>query len=90
VRHEQGAAGRQDVGVAGTWDRPLFCLADVCRLLGISDPSNWAKALDGQELHACPVSDTGQVRKTTFVTGGGLYTILFRSDKPSPGRSASG
>src|SRR5262249_828573 len=34
------------VRMAGTPDRPLFCLADTCQSLGILNPSDWANRLD--------------------------------------------
>lgn len=70
------------IRIAGTKDEPLFCLADVCRVLEIGDASNWARGLDEDEMTTCPVSRTGQVRHMNFLTEAGLYTVLLRSDKP--------
>lgn len=37
------------IRTAGTTDAPLFCLADLCRALDLSNPSAVAKRLDDDE-----------------------------------------
>lgn len=41
---------------------PLFCLSDVCKVLGISDPSNTARQL--REEFSTPVLNTGMVARS--------------------------
>ena len=51
---------------------PLFCLADVCRVLEITDTSNTTRQL--KEEFSCPVLNTAQVfdpsgaKTATFIT----------------------
>jgi anti-repressor protein len=58
---------------------PLFCLADLCRALNLTNPSMVAQKLDEDER---PKLDLGRQGETTFVTESGLYTIILRSDSP--------
>lgn len=63
---------------------PLFCLADVCKLLEISDPSNTSRQL--KEEFSTPVLNTGMVTRpdgssieATFITEPQLYFVMMRS-----------
>ncbi len=35
-----------EIRVSGTSDAPLFCLADICKILGLTNPSSVAKRID--------------------------------------------
>lgn len=72
---------------------PLFCLVDVCNILGITDPSNTARQL--KEEFSIPVLNTGMVQRpdgshieAIFVTESQLYFVLYRSrsEKAKPFR----
>lgn len=74
-------------------DEPLFCLADVCKVLEISDPSNTTRQL--KEEFSTPVLNTGMVVRpdgssieATFITEPQLYFVMMRSrsDKARPFR----
>lgn len=63
---------------------PLFCLADVCKVLGISDPSNTARQL--KEEFGCPVLNTGHLvdalgrdQEVILITEPQLYFVMMRS-----------
>lgn len=58
---------------------PLFCLADVCKSLGLSNPSIVAQKLDEEER---PKLGLGRQGVATFVTEPGMYTVILRSDSP--------
>lgn len=59
---------------------PWFVLADVCKVLELSNPSMVAKKLDVDERAK---SDLGlQERNVTLVNESGLYAVILRSDKP--------
>lgn len=58
---------------------PWFCLADVCRVLGIKNPSQMADRLDQDER---TMFDIGRQGKTWFINESGLYNVILRSDKP--------
>ncbi len=59
---------------------PYFVLSDVCRVLGLSNPTMVAKKLDLDERAK---SDLGlQERNVTIINESGLYAVILRSDKP--------
>lgn len=58
---------------------PWFCLADVCKVLGIKNPSQMADRLDQDER---AMFDIGRQGKTWFINESGLYNVVLRSDKP--------
>lgn len=74
------------VRMAGTPDEPLFCLADVCQLLELSNPSQVASCLDDDDkVLVNTLSQNEGIRgnpNKTFVTEFGLYRVVLRSDKP--------
>lgn len=61
---------------------PLFCLADLCRALNLSNPTVVAQKLDEDE---CPKLDIGlkNGQYVNFVTEPGMYTVILRSDSPA-------
>lgn len=72
------------IRTAGTPEGPLFCLADVCAVLGIDNVGNVAERLDDDEKSYIRRADVGLApgRDIVFATESGLYTVLLRSDKP--------
>ncbi|WP_454991485.1 BRO-N domain-containing protein [Campylobacter rectus] len=73
------------VGEAGD---PLFCLADVCKILDLTNASVVKNAItsefdDGLSL-TYPIFDSlGRGQNATFITEPQLYFVLMRSDKPN-------
>lgn len=71
---------------------PLFCLADICAVLELTNPTHTANAI--KEEFSCPTLNVGQVsdpsgaKTVTFVTEPQLYFVLMRSrsDKAKPFR----
>lgn len=61
-------------------NEPMFCLADVCKALEISNPSKVAQRLDEDERTKL---ELGRAGETNFITESGLYAVILRSDKPS-------
>ena len=61
---------------------PWFCLADVCKVLGLGSPHKVAERLDPDELTGIKVRSGGQTREMTFINESGLYSVILRSDKP--------
>lgn len=59
---------------------PLFCLADVCKVLDIQNPSKVAQRLDDDERTKLELGRQGE---TNFITESGLYAVILRSDKPN-------
>ena len=81
---------KQELGqvrVAGDKDSPLFCLKDVCDVLGIDNNRNVKVSIInefGDGVHQIyPISDSlGRIQQATFITEPQLYFVLMRSDKP--------
>lgn len=81
---------KQELGqvrVAGNKNNPLFCLRDVCDVLGIENNRNVKASIInefGDGVHQTyTISDTiGRQQQTTFITEPQLYFVLMRSDKP--------
>lgn len=71
-----------EVKVAGTSDEPLFCLADVCRVLDL-DSSQVMKRLDDGVVTIHPIIDRlGREQNANFITEDGLYDVILDSRKP--------
>lgn len=58
---------------------PWWVLADVCKALGLSNPSVIAERLDPDERAK---SDLGRQGKGWIINESGLYSVILRSDKP--------
>lgn len=56
-----------------------FVLIDVCKALGLSNPSMVASRLDEDERAKF---DLGRQGEAVVINESGLYTVLLRSDKP--------
>lgn len=72
-----------EIRVSGTPDEPLFCLADICKILGLTNPSSVAKRIDEEYRAKIDIGrDNQAVGNTiaTFVTEPGLYSVILGSD----------
>ena len=69
-----------EVRVAGTSEEPLFCLADVCAVIGIANPRNVKSRLDSEDVRQMDTLTEGGNQQVTFVTESGLYDVIIRSD----------
>jgi prophage antirepressor-like protein len=70
---------------------PWFILVDVCRVLGIGNPSDAAGRLDEDEKAALDIVDisskgVAQQRSVTIVNESGLYSLILTSRKPEARR----
>ena len=61
---------------------PWFILADICKVLEISNSRMVAGRLDTEELMSVKLTSGGQRREMTAVSESGLYAVILRSDKP--------
>ena len=82
--YENPAFGR--IRTAGTSEEPLFCLADVCRAVELTNPSSVKGRLEAEDvqlidLHALNGGAEDLVGNTmaTFVTESGFYDVLLFS-----------
>ena len=69
------------IRTAGTADEPLFCLADVCKAVGIANARNVKSRLDEDDVRLVDITDNlGRLQQASFVTESGLYETIIRSD----------
>lgn len=69
------------VRTAGTADNPMFCLADVCQAIGITNARNVKNRLDEDDVQLVDTIDNlGRTQHVTFITESGLYDVIIRSD----------
>lgn len=79
------------IRTAGTSDKPLFCLADVCKILEIGNTSDVAKRLSTPHLYTIEVgvttgkkvdgTDAKQIIPMIFMEESNLYRCIFQSRK---------
>lgn len=71
-----------EIRTAGTPSEPLFCLADVCKALGLSAKGVNQRLGDGV-ISNYPITDRlGREQQALFVTEDGLYDVILDSRKP--------
>lgn len=68
-----------DIRVVEREGEPWFCLADVCRVLCLSNPRSVVDRLDKDERRKFDLPRQGE---TWFTNESGLYSVILRSDKP--------
>lgn len=79
----------QDVRVIDQDGEPWFVLADVCRVLDLTNPSKAASALDDDEKATLTNSEgqAGQGAQTFLIINeSGLWSLVLRSRKPQAKR----
>lgn len=70
-----------EVRTAVVNNEPVFCLMDICKALGMSNPTMVAQRLDEDELAKLNLGS--RAGETNFITESGLYAVILRSDKPN-------
>lgn len=63
-----------------------FVATDVCKLLELSNPTESIKSLEDEERLVSEILRSGQKRRVNLVNESGLYSLIFRSNKPSAKR----
>lgn len=72
-----------EIRTAGTADEPMFCLADVCRVLELSNISETKRRLIKDGVSSIEVIDNlGRKQQANFINEQNLYKVIMRSDKP--------
>lgn len=61
-------------------NEPLFCLADVCSVIGIANARNVKSRLDLEDVRQMDTLTEGGKQQVTFITESGLYDVIIRSD----------
>lgn len=67
-------------------NEPMFCLADVCKALEISNVGNVKQRLSEKGIHTADTPTNGGMQKMTFISEANLYKTIFQSRKESAER----
>lgn len=73
------------IRTAGTPDKPLFCLSDVCSALNLT-VAKVSQRLEKDVLSKHPLQTNGGNQMFTFVNEDGLYDVILDSRKPEAKR----
>lgn len=74
------------VRVLGTWNDPLWVAADVCKILGIRNPSKTLSEFEDHEKGITNSYTLGGGQELLTISEAGLYRLMFRSRKPEAQR----
>lgn len=76
----------RDVRVTDLDGNPWWLLIDVCRALGIANPTHGANRLDEDERGSAVVDTLGGPQQTNVINESGLYALIMQSRKPEAKR----
>lgn len=73
-----------EIRTAGTSEEPLFCLADICKAVDLTNPSSVKSRLDSEDvqlldLHALNYAEGTGNTTANFVTESGFYDVILQS-----------
>ena len=71
-----------EIRTAGTSEEPLFCLADVCRVLEIKNVSDCKSRLNSKGIVLTDTPTNGGNQQLVYINEQNLYKVIMRSDKP--------
>ena len=71
-----------EIRVAGTSENPMFCLADICRVLELRVDGVIPRLREGGYNRIVVTDSLGRKQNTYFVNEQNLYKVIMRSDKP--------
>lgn len=71
-----------EVRVSGTSEQPMFCLADVCRVLDLQVTPTKNRLKQGGVSLIKVIDSLGREQEATFISEQNLYKVIMRSDKP--------
>lgn len=75
-----------EVRTAVVNDEPMFCLSDVCRALGLSQPSKVKDRLNSKGVNSIPTLTPGGEQNLLYINESNLYKTIFQSRKESAER----
>lgn len=70
-----------EIRVSGTSENPLFCLADVCRVLELQSGAT-KNRLDEKGISLINTPTNGGIQALVYINEKNLYKAIMRSDKP--------
>lgn len=77
-----------DIRTAGTADKPMFCLADLCKAVELTNPSSVKSRLEKEDVQLVDLHALNGGKEivgnslATFVTETGFYEVLLASSSP--------
>lgn len=75
--------GAHEVRTLSIDDEPWFVLADLCKVLGLSQPHRVAARIPEDARTSNTIIDSmGRPQLVTIVSESGMYEVVIRSDKP--------
>jgi len=60
-----------------------FVATEVCKILGLTNPTEAIRNLDDDEKLTSELLRAGQMRKVNIISESGLYALVFKSKKPN-------
>jgi prophage antirepressor-like protein len=77
------AFNEQTVRIVGTSDNPMFVVKDICKILGLSNPTAALRNIPEKWKGLLQVSTSSNgLQASNVVNEAGLYKIIMRSEKP--------
>lgn len=67
-------------------NEPMFCLSDVCKALGLTQPSKVKERLSEKGVSSIPTLTAGGEQKLLYINESNLYKTIFQSRKESAER----
>lgn len=67
-------------------NEPMFCLSDVCKALGLTQPSKVKERLNEKGVSSIPTLTAGGEQKLLYIDESNLYKTIFQSRKESAER----
>ena len=67
-------------------NEPMFCLSDVCKALGLTQPSKVKERLNEKGVSSIPTLTAGGEQKLLYINESNLYKAIFQSRKESAER----
>lgn len=67
-------------------NEPMFCLSDVCKALGLTQPSKVKDRLNAKGVSSIPTLTAGGEQKLLYINESNLYKAIFQSRKESAER----
>lgn len=74
--------GSSEIRTVEKYGEPWWVLADVCKVLEISNSRNVSSRLETDEKGVTLVDTLGGTQQMTIINESGLYAVILRSDKP--------
>lgn len=75
-----------EIKTATVNNEPMFCLADVCKALGLTQPSKVKERLNEKGVNTIPTLTSGGTQNLLYVNESNLYKTIFQSRKESAER----